>query len=528
MKVATAAQMRAIDTRACIELGIPRVVLMEAAGVCFARACVEEMGGLTVNLRVLIACGPGNNGGDGFVAARHLAALGARVTVFVAGRLADATGEAAIHAVPIRHIPEIKVVEIAEDAPFAISASGPFDLVGDCLLGTGARLPLTGRMASLVEQLNVQATDCRCPLVACDVPTGVDADRGTVTEPAIHATRTVTFGTAKPGLLFFPGAEYVGRLSVVCIGIPSVLTDDLPTSLTMQTDLKALLPMRSESRDANKGSFGTVLVVAGSAGMAGASALSALSALRAGCGLVILAVPESLLDTAAALAPEAVLRGLPETASRAHGGLGALEAAFALAESADAVAIGPGMGSGKEVIQFIQEFVRGMSKPLVVDADGLNALARAPVVLSERGAPTVLTPHPGELGRLMGVETSAIQVDRVAAAREAAERYGATVLLKGSRTLIAEPGGRLAINRRGTVALATAGSGDVLTGVIGALLGQKLSAFDAARAGAYLHALAGESAAGTMGNVGVLAGDVRDNLPFARQKLYEQINLDEV
>jgi hydroxyethylthiazole kinase-like uncharacterized protein yjeF len=516
--------MRDIDRRAIETRGIPGIALMEAAGIALANACREELGGTVAGRRIAIFCGPGNNGGDGFVAARHLAADDARVTVLHTAALTDLQGDAALAAVPLKNSSSLRRIELGGKP----TLTQRYDLIIDALLGTGSRLPLTGGYPDLVAAINDLAKASECPVIACDLPTGIDADSGKADGPAIRATRTVTFALPKPGLLLFPGAEFVGRITVANIGIPRDLYADLPAFLTTQDELRTLLPPRAESRDANKGAFGTLLVIAGSAGMAGASALSALSGLRAGAGLVMLALPESLIDVASVLAPEAVLRHLPETAARTHGGPGALDAALALAEKADAVAMGPGMGQNDDVARFIQEFARRVSKPLLVDADGLNALARTPDALRARTAPTALTPHPGEMGRLMNCATVDVQADRIGTVRAAAERYGVTVLLKGSRTLIAEPGGRWAINRRGTAALATAGSGDVLTGVIGAYLGQGLSAFDAARAGAYVHALAGEAAAESLGNIGVLAGDVRDHLPIARRRLYEPMKLDDL
>jgi len=528
VKVSTAAEMRAVDQRAIEEMGIPGAALMEAAGISLARVCREEMGD---GRRVDIVCGTGNNGGDGFVAARHLANAGLAVTLFLVGALADIKGDAALHGSPLPRLRGVEFVPLgASGDALDLDARGPFDLLVDCLLGTGARTPLDGRFARVVEQINAAAERWHCPVVACDIPSGVNADSGAAEGAVVRATSTVTFALPKPGLLLYPGGDFVGQLTVADIGIPHELTDDLPTLLTTQDEFRRMLPAREETRDSNKGTFGTLLVIAGSAGMAGASALTALSSLRTGVGLVMLAVPESLLDTAAALAPEAILKGLPETSERTHGGPGAVEAALALAEKATAVAIGPGMSGNSEVVRFVQEFVGRVSKPIVIDADGLNAIASDSGATRKRSVdlPTVLTPHPGEMGRLLGIKTDQVQADRVGAVRAAAEKYGAIALLKGSRTLIAAADGRLAINRRGSAALATAGSGDVLTGVVGALLAQKLSAFDAARMGAYLHALSGEGVARTQGTTGVLAGDVRDGLPIARQRIYGPMDLDEI
>lgn len=525
MKITTAAEMRTIDRRAASdEFGIPSLALMQSAGEAFARACTEELGGDVRGKRVALVCGRGNNGGDGFVAARHLANAGAEVVVVHAGRDSEFKGDAAqfFKALPVM---ELRLFQVAPENNFPLAYLRSFNLVGDALLGTGAQGAPTGHYALLIEAMN-QAQAAGVPVVSCDIPSGVDADTGEAAGPAVQATRTVTFALPKMGLLLYPGAALAGRVTVAPIGIPRALLEDpaLAAELTTREWMKRTLPPRTQGRDANKGTFGTVLVVAGGHGMVGAGALAAQAALRAGAGLVQLAVPESLALAAASLAPEVITRGLPETSERTHGGPGALDAALALAQKADAVALGPGLGRNKETTTFVQAFVSRLDKPLVADADGLNALADAPTASFNRQAPTVLTPHPGEMGRLLGTGTETVQAGRRAAAEACAQRYNAVALLKGARTLIASADGRVAVNRAGSPALATAGSGDVLTGVIAALLGQKHAAFDAARAGAYLHALAGERAARDIGAAGTLASDVLFRLPHARESLYDPAN----
>jgi len=530
VKIATAAQMRAIDRRAIEDMGIPGPVLMEAAGAAFAQACIEEAGGNAAGRRFALFCGKGNNGGDGFVAASHLANAGARVTTFLSCHPKELKGDALIHFGPLRWC-GVRIVDVSDDE-FEKAIAEPYDLIGDALLGTGARGPLSGPVGLLMAHL-VELAERGVPVVSADLPSGVNADTGALVDfVAAPATRTVTFGLPKPGLLLYPGTTYTGKVTVADIGIPRPLLTDNPAltyELTTRAYLREVLPERKEHRDANKGSFGTVLIIAGSAGMAGAAVLTALSALRAGAGLVMLAVPYSLLDTAATLAPEVVLKTLPETLERTHGGHDAVDAALTLADRADAVAIGPGMSGNPAVASFVQPFVRRVGKPIVIDADGLTALTSSLTSVRYRGTtPTVLTPHPGEMGRLLGMATEQVQADRQAAALRCAATFKAVSLLKGARTLVAAPDGRMAFNRRGTPALATAGTGDVLTGVIAALLAQNLPAYEAARAGAYLHALAGEVAAESRGKAGVVAGDVRDALPLARHRLYQKEPLDEL
>jgi NAD(P)H-hydrate epimerase len=467
-----------------------------------------------------MVCGKGNNGGDGFVAARYLVNAGASVDVITAASPNDLRGDAAVHFQPLV---AMRLHILSTDTGDVLS-TGRYDLIGDAVLGTGSKGQPTGTVAALLRQMR-QQTEQGVPIVSVDIPSGVASDTGEATDEAVRARRTVTFALPKPGLLTFPGAELAGRVTVADIGIPHTLLEDssIRSDLTTADVVRMLLPRRSQGRDANKGTFGTLLVIAGSAGMAGAACLTAISALRAGLGLVMLAVPESVLDTAAALAPEAVLKALPETRERTHGGPDALQTALKLSEKVDAVAIGPGMGGTEQVVSFVQQFSRQVGKPLVVDADGLNALAKAgPEMISSRqsDAPFVITPHPGEMGRLMGCDTKQVQQERLQIVRDCAAKYGVTALLKGARTLIATESGQIAFNRKGSVALATAGSGDVLTGVIGALLAIGTSGYDAARAGAYVHALSGELCEREIGASGVLATEIRDHIPQARELIY--------
>lgn len=491
MRIVTAAQMREADRQAIEDLGVPAVCLMESAGEALARACAGAQ-------RVAFLCGKGNNGGDGFVAARHLAVAGKEITVLLVGEEKEIRGAAATHFAALRHC-GVKIVPLKKAVLLG------YDLLVDCLLGTGA----TGAPRGVIAEAIAVANASKIPILACDIPSGVGADTGEIPGVAIHAQQTITLAALKPGLLLYPGAEYAGKVMVAPIGLP-ILTP--PTQeLTTLDWVRATLPKRTQGRDANKGAFGTVFVIAGSRGMAGAAVLTATAALRAGAGLVYLAVPESLVATVAALSAEVVIRPLPETPEGTHGGAGALAALLPLLERVDAIALGPGMTAGQAVQDFIATLLVSTNLPLVIDADGLNALPR-PFTLAHHQA--VLTPHPGELGRLLARPTAEIQAQRIESVCLCAESYGATVLLKGARTLVAEPSGRLYYNREGSISLATAGSGDVLTGVIAALLASGLPATDAARCGAYWHALAGESLP-----VGSLAGEIRDVLPAARQRL---------
>lgn len=531
MNVFTASEMRECDRRAIEEYGIPGVCLMESAGIALANACAEEMGGDLRGKSVTLLCGKGNNGGDGFVAARYLHNAGVRVRVFLVDCTADdLRGDAKTHfAAFFRLGIDVSAILGEKNIIGMCDAIRHSHLLVDCIVGTGFRPPLTGLLARVVGLCNAHAVR----RLSCDIPSGIAADTGeNGGAEAFRADRTVTLAGWKRGLLFYPGATDAGRVTVAPIGIPTdVLRETATATLTTADWVRSVLPERVQSRDANKGRFGTVLVIAGSAGMAGAATMAGLSALRGGAGLVHLALPISVLDTAAVLAPELVLHALPETTERSHGGEGALEKLLQLAEKADSVAIGPGLGGNPVTKLFVQTFVQQLpaQEPLVIDADGLNAVAEAggEIFAGRSGANTLLTPHPGEAGRLLGKSAGDVQADRVEAVQEAARKYRATVLLKGARTLIAthENANHLYINRSGSVALATAGSGDVLTGVLAALLADRenpLSAPDAARIGAFLHALAGETCEKNRGAVGTIATEIRDALPEARRIVYNE------
>jgi len=472
---------------------------MQSAGEALARACKGAP-------RVAFLCGKGNNGGDGFVAARHLALAGVAVTVYLTVAPAALTGAAAAHFAPL-------VALGVTVLPSAKANLGAFDLLVDCLLGTGSRGAPTGAVAEAITAANASGVS----ILACDLPSGVSADTGKVEGVAIQARETLTLAALKPGLLLYPGAAHAGKVTVAEIGLPWATP---PTqSLTTTAWVRSVLPRRTQGRDANKGSFGKVLVLAGSRGMVGAAVLTATAALRAGAGLVQLALPESLVPVVAPMAPELVLKPLPETPDGTHGGEGAEKALESLVAWADALAVGPGLTTHPAVGALLASLP---PKPLVLDADGLNLLAKG-VSVAVNG---VLTPHPTELARLMGATTEVVQANRQAAVGQAAAHYNAVTLLKGARTLIAEPSGSLYYNREGSVALATAGSGDVLTGVIAALLASGLSASDAARAGAFLHARAGELAEQEIGASGVLASEIRDRIPAARRELEEGRDVD--
>jgi ADP-dependent NAD(P)H-hydrate dehydratase / NAD(P)H-hydrate epimerase len=470
MKIGTAAQMHEID-RAAMEAGIPGLCLMQSAGEALAREAGDARS-------VAVLCGKGSNGGDGFVAARMLASRGVRVAVFAED---SSTGDALVYRRALRACGlEIQPLE-------SLKLSG-FALLVDCLLGTGATGAPREEISRAIEAMNASGV----PILACDLPSGVEADTGRVLGAAVRADRTVTFVAHKPGLLLHPGAGLAGKITVAGIGLPETLLSGLGREITTADWVRAALPTRTQNRDSNKGTFGKLLVLAGSDDMPGAAVLTTLAALRAGCGLVYVAGPDSLRPTLAALVPEAVFCPRAQLSS--------------LLPRMDALAIGPGLGRAGETISLVEQVLRSTTIPAVVDADGLFGLVKRPNL--------VLTPHPGEAGQLLGLSSTEIQGDREGSAVKLAQAFDAMALLKGARTLISD-GERLFYNREGSPALATAGSGDVLTGVIGALLAGGLTPLDAARAGAWLHARAGE-----LCSTGTLARELAGRIPEALSCVY--------
>ncbi|MGQ0680209.1 MAG: NAD(P)H-hydrate dehydratase [Actinomycetota bacterium] len=503
--VLTPARMAAAD-RATIDSGVPSFVLMERAGAACGRAAARMLGG-TYGFRVLVACGKGNNGGDGFVVAEWLARRGAHCTVALLAEPTELTGDALSAYGRATRVPGVRVfVGLEERRLFRA------DLVLDALLGTGFRGTLCGALARAADAIGRSGA----PVLAVDIPSGVDGGSGAVLGPAVRADVTVTMGALKTGLLLFPGAGLTGRIEVADIGIvPEALTTSL--HLVSPEDAASLLPGRLPT--AHKRSVGKVLVVAGARGMAGAAVLAARGALRTGAGLVRMALPESAALQAGAQLQEALTTALPEQDGRI--GQGATQIACELAGQTDAVALGPGLGRGAPVSTFVRDFLAAVNQPVVLDADGIAALGNDPEGLRDRAGPTVLTPHSGELGRLLGIEAAQVDADRIGRAVQAAQRTGCVVLLKGYRTVVARPDGVVVLVGAGGPVLATAGTGDVLTGVIAALMAGGVDPFDAAWAGACLHGAAGDAVGRRMGDRGALAGEVADQLPIIVKRLIE-------
>jgi hydroxyethylthiazole kinase-like uncharacterized protein yjeF len=505
MKLVTAAQMRELDRRAIQELGLPSLVLMENAGrttyEILRRQFPEPAG------EVAVLAGRGNNGGDGYVVARYLAQDGLPVVVFLLGLPEQVKGDARVNLEILGRL-GVEVVEVETEADLnpVLHRLARAGLIVDALLGTGLDKPVAGLMAALIAKVS----HLKAPVLAVDIPTGLSADTGEVLGVALKAQVTVTFGWPKLGQVLPPGRDYVGRLYQVNISIPPELAAQTPTELAEAREMRGLLPARPPY--SHKGTFGHLLVLAGSAGKTGAAALASEGALRAGAGLVTLGIAQSLNDILEVKITEAMTLPLPEAAGARALGRAALSPVRKFLSDRDALALGPGLGTHPETQELVRRLVGSLPHPMVVDADGVNALAADLTALPAPGL-RILTPHPGEMARLVDASVPEVQADRLGLAWETARRLGVVLVLKGAQTLVAAPDGRLSLNVTGNPALASGGTGDVLTGLIGGYLAQGLAPYDAARLGVYLHGLAADFWAARYGPRGLTAGDLLDVFP---------------
>ena len=516
MRLVKASEMQEMDRLTIEEMGIAGIVLMENAARGATRIFLEHFEPPR-NSRVLFLCGRGNNGGDGYVMARYLHQRGYEVTVLVLSEYGKIKGDALSNlniirrvGIDVREVPDIAVWETCRDL---LTES---DFVIDGILGTGLNSPVRGFYKQVIEDLNASGAF----VMAIDIPSGLHADTGAVMGAAVRADLTATFGFPKLGQLLFPGASLVGRLVRIDIGIPGGVSERLPAwyRLIEAQDIRELF--RVEKQDIHKGHRGHLLVLAGSTGKTGAATLTCLGALRAGSGLVTLGVPRSLNPILESKLTEAMTYPLPETDS----GTFALEAEkqiLDLLQGKTALALGPGLSTHEETVLLVRRLVSQCPVPVVVDADGLNALAGDLTPLRSCKGRVILTPHPGEMARLTGLTNSDVQADRADVARRFAQEHGCHLVLKGARTLIARPDGRIHVNPTGNPALASGGSGDVLTGLVGAFLARGFPPEKAAMSGVYLHGLAADLLAEGMGEAGVLAGDLPEVIPSLMAALSE-------
>jgi len=516
MRVVKAAEMREIDRMAIQELGIAGVVLMENAARGASRFFLDHFRP-GPDSRILILCGRGNNGGDGYVMARYLLQAGLKVKVVVLSSRDKIQGDALINLKIIQQL-GIEIFEITDKEAWDQLKPRLMDCdyIIDGILGTGLNAPVRGFYGQVISDINRSGH----PVTAIDIPSGLNADTGQIMGEAVQANLTVTFGFLKPGQLLFPGAEQVGRLVRVDIGIPDPVSDRIPLKYHLIDPEDFLFLFQNIGQDIHKGSRGHLLILSGSTGKTGAAALTALGALRAGAGLVTLGVPASLNPIMEAKLTEAMTVPLPDTgdgffSSRAKDALLKLK----LLEGKTALVLGPGIGDHEETIQFVHDILANITLPVVLDADGLNALSKNMDSLKAFSGEIILTPHPGEMGRLTGRNSSDIQQDRLKTLEDFIEQYQCTLVLKGARTLIGGPDKKISINPTGNPLLSTGGTGDVLTGLIGGFIARGLPLAQACQAGVYLHGLAADLLSERMGQAGLLAGELLSVLPEIMAKL---------
>ncbi|MBT9134009.1 MAG: Bifunctional NAD(P)H-hydrate repair enzyme Nnr [Firmicutes bacterium] len=513
MKLVTAKEIRALEAQAMTQCGIPSVVLMENAGLAVV-AAGQELVGDYHGKRVVVLAGSGNNGGDGFVVARHVANRGGETRVFLVGTPEAMQSDTRINYDILMHM-GVPVQKMGEDLLSLLATElGTANLIVDALYGTGFAGQITGLAQDVVHFMNAAGQ----PILAVDVPSGLIADTGEVLGPCVQATTTVTFGLPKIGLYLEPGARYAGTIRVADISLPRsvVAASRFRHNLITREWCQGLLPARSP--DSHKGTFGRVLAVGGSPGMTGAVSLAAEAALRSGAGLVAAALPRTLQHIVAGKTSEVITHGLADV-DGGHMGTAAAEEFVALAGRASVVALGMGLGRHEETFAWLRQVLPDMRAPLILDADALTGLAGHTALLTQHRGEIVVTPHPGEMSRLTGLSVDEIQRQRVDVARRYAVEWQCTVVLKGARTVVADPGGEIYLNQSGNPGMATAGMGDVLAGVISALMAHGLTPSLAAALGVYAHGTAGDAAARAKGFMGLTASDVLASLPEVWREL---------
>ncbi|MBI5236057.1 MAG: NAD(P)H-hydrate dehydratase [Deltaproteobacteria bacterium] len=513
MKLATAKTIKKIDHAAVSMYGMRSIQLMENAGAGVAGVAVKEFGGRIEGRKVAVIVGKGNNAGDGYVCARLLANMGARVTVFSLASSNELKGDCLLNERIWRQM-HGEVRSIADGASFRNERNRNSlkhaSIVVDAIFGTGLSVPVSGVYADAIKLIN----ELGKKVVSIDIPSGIDATTGAVLGIAVKAAVTATMAMPKLGTYIYPGREYAGRLETIDIGCPAcLLTDEtIKENLVTGRWVAGILKKMRRPPDSHKGSFGHTLIIGGSTGKTGAPYMAAMGAMRAGAGLATIALPKGLEPMMSAKTTEVMTLGLPD---EKDGTLGpeAAKVVIKAMRSKAVICIGPGLGFSSGSTSLVSSIIGRAGAPVVIDADGLNAVAASVAALKKAKTPLVLTPHPGEAARLLGKDISAVQSDRVGAARTLAERAGAVVLLKGASSVVAEPDGCIYVNPTGNPALATAGTGDVLSGIVAGLLSRGLSPVEAASCGAYLHGKAADDYKTLHGGTGMIATDLLQLIP---------------
>lgn len=514
MKVLTSKEMRKIDRKTIEEIGIPGPVLMENAGIRITGAILKRFPRITEE-NVVIVAGKGNNGGDGFVVARHLFNLGARPNILLLASKQELKGDAALNLGIAEKI-GVEIAEVTKIEEWKKHRIGLFhaSVIVDAIFGTGLLKPAEGLYATAIEDIN-KAPGFK---VAVDIPSGLSSDTHLLIGPAVKADLTVALAAPKIGHVLPPAEEYVGELVISDISIPPFLFEDESLKLEVIEKKDALPYIQKRKRDSHKGTYGHLFVLAGSLGKTGAAVMAAKAALRMGAGLVTVGTPQSCLPVIARSMMELMTEALPETPQKTISEA-ALPMVLDLLKGKDAVLIGPGISAHPSTAKLVVSLMPKIKVPAVIDADGLNILAENPDALKSFSCPAVLTPHPGEFARLIRRSNKDVLDNRLALAAEFADKYKVFLVLKGYRTLVATPLGKIFINPTGNPGMATGGSGDVLSGMIASLIIQEKNILGATVAAVYLHGLSGDIGAKKIGERPLIAGDLIKYLPQALKEM---------
>ncbi|MDR4494738.1 MAG: NAD(P)H-hydrate dehydratase [Nitrospirales bacterium] len=522
MWLVTAEQMQSLDRRTIQEAHVPGITLMERAGQGVVEHLISAWGSPKGHT-ILIVCGKGNNGGDGFVVARLLHKKGAKVHTILLSSPKELSPDAKTMYRRLTQLAPSSRLHIQPSSEKLQSLLEGGHVIVDAMLGTGLTSTVREPYLSAIELINLSSGK----VAAIDIPSGLDSNNGTVLGSAVNADLTVTFGYPKVGLYLGTAIDRVGQVHVVDIGIPTQFASDLSPRIQLLTQdrVRQMIPARPPT--AHKGTFGHAGLLAGSPGKTGAAAMAGLSALRIGTGLVTIACPHTVSPVLEAKLLEVMTDPMPDSPQHQLG-MDSFSALRSFMQNKSALGVGPGLGVSEDTTALLIKLLPQSDIPCLLDADALNGLAGHPEVFSATRVPPILTPHPGEMARLMGEGYSAntINQDRLTVATRFAQEHRAIVVLKGARTIVAEPGGQIAICPTGNPGMASAGMGDVLTGMITGLLAQGVASWDAAQVGVYVHGLAGDLAAARLGYAGLIASDVISAIPQALQTILETASGD--
>lgn len=501
MKVAIPSEMKMIDKKAIEEFGIPSIVLMENAALAVAEVCFKKLKKLKKNTALIVA-GKGNNAGDGFAVARILYNKGIYIEVVLAEPIEKIQSDALIQLKIIQNI-GIPIYTI-ENFPAVLKE---FPLVIDALLGTGLIGEVRNPICNIIDTINQSGKY----IISIDIPSGIDGETGKILKTAVKANETVTFALPKLGLLLYPAVEYVGKLHIADISIPEKAVKQMKMNQNMLTRKEAIQLLPKRISRSNKGTYGKLFIIAGSKNMTGAAVLACKSAYKIGTGLVYSCIPKKIMKIIQTLVPAAVEVPLEEEYGKVCGY--AFDDLEEKLKKATAVVLGCGLGTGEEVTEFVIRVLENITCPIVLDADGLNAITKNMEIFDKMKIMPIVTPHIGEMSRLIRKTTTEILDDIVSTAKEFAQKYHAITILKDAHTVIASPEGQIFINTTGNEAMAKGGSGDVLSGIIGGLLAQGCKPFDAAVLGVYIHGLAGDIAVKKFGKYGLMPEELADTIP---------------